>query len=777
MPENNEAELRVEIERLRARVGELEQLKTASHTLVSDAPLTTGTATSLRALAEADLLNRTATAVSSDTDINRILTTALEYLHQLLDFTGGSVALVEGDELVIRAAYGTFAANALGQRMKRGKGRSWQVIETGEPFFVADLQATTLKATNPLRSYLAVPLKWRGEIFGLLEVDSTEPNRFTELDLALMQKMALVLSGPIEIARQYELEARSKAEVKAAQLTLQQSEANLRAVFDSAKQSIMLLDPACRLIAFNRSLEESTRQVLDKPVVVGQSYLDLVLPDNYEGFKRHFETALAGASINAEIEIAKANGEQSWWEFYYSPIKLGSGEVTGVLLMANDISYRKKAEIRMRFLAEASATLTSSLDYHQTLLSLTRLVVPQVADGCAVDIQTEEGQLERLAASHINPATEALLRDYRQRFSFDSSRPGPLMRVLQSGQPWFQPELRLDKVAEEDLSTVSALTGLGLGSALIVPLRYHEKVLGVITLGCVSGGRRFSSDELTLALDLADRAALAVENALLYREAQRSIESQQRLDRLKDQFLSIASHELRTPLTAIRGYGQILQNEFYKRYSQPISEMDSEKFQRSYNREMRIITNLVYQTMRMAELIDEMLDISRIQSGQFELRQEGSVDLRELVERIITQHLDTATDRKIMLETEQSDFKGKWDEARLEQVIHNLLNNAIKYSPAGSPVIIRLTHRNNAGIEEVVGSVQDQGSGISPEQQKYIFERFYRAQSEGWNSVDGLGLGLFISREIITRSGGSMWVESEPGQGSTFYFSLPISST
>jgi GAF domain-containing protein len=161
-------------------------------------------AASRRALAEAELLFRIATAASHESELDRILSAALDHLSAVIQFTGGSVAVVEEDRLVIRAARGPFARQALGQHLTRGQGRSWQIVDRGEPVFSNDVVADGLQPTTPFRSFMGVPLSWRGVSFGVLEIDSPENNAFAAEDLALLQKVALALSGPIEQARLYQ---------------------------------------------------------------------------------------------------------------------------------------------------------------------------------------------------------------------------------------------------------------------------------------------------------------------------------------------------------------------------------------------------------------------------------------------------------------------------------------------------------------------------------------------------------------------------------------------
>jgi signal transduction histidine kinase len=304
-------------------------------------------------------------------------------------------------------------------------------------------------------------------------------------------------------------------------------------------------------------------------------------------------------------------------------------------------------------------------------------------------------------------------------------------------------------------------------SKMAVPLIARNRTLGVISfIATNESGRTYSHADLELAQELAHQAGQAIDNAWLYRQAQEAIQTQLELDRHKDHFLSIASHELRTPLTTIKGYSQILQRNLGRQ------EAGKASTGLAGSREVRILNNIVSQVGRMDALISEMLDVSRIQSGQFDLNLGNQVDLNELARRVVEQQQDAAPDHPLALQPARTNLTGNWDEARIEQVLNNLINNALKYSSPSQPVEIGLTQGDRP--DEGLVWVRDQGIGISPEHQAHIFDRFYRARTPMNVNVDGLGLGLFISYETITRHGGRMWLESELGKGSTFYFALPL---
>jgi two-component system CheB/CheR fusion protein len=230
------------------------------------------------------------------------------------------------------------------------------------------------------------------------------------------------------------------------------------------------------------------------------------------------------------------------------------------------------------------------------------------------------------------------------------------------------------------------------------------------------------------------------------------------LNRQKDEFLSLASHELRTPLTSIQGNAELLRMKLQQRAkSTDGSEQD-----------IQAVERIMRQAKRLNGLIDELLDVTRIQDEVLELKNEEDIDLIEVTRRVIDSY--TASGREINLEVTADDLVGNWDEDRLEQVLHNLLSNALKYSQEDTVVNVRLERQNS----DAVVSMKDQGPGLSAEEQAHIFDRFYRLSRDEKSKVEGLGLGLYIAQQIVTRSGGRLWVESKPGEGSTFSFTLPL---
>jgi signal transduction histidine kinase len=413
----------------------------------------------------------------------------------------------------------------------------------------------------------------------------------------------------------------------------------------------------------------------------------------------------------------------------------------------------RRAERRARFLARASQTLAASLDYRVTLDRVARLAVPVIADLCAVDILEEDGSIRRLAVAHRTQAKVSAVRELGQRWPSsleDHYGPG---WVIHSGQPELREEVTDAKLprAARDAEHLAALRALGLESYLIAPLRARGRTLGAITFAYTGSHRHYRRADLRLATELADRAALAVDNALLYRASREAV-------RLRDEFLAVASHELKTPLTPLHLRLQSLRRE-----------LDRHGATLDPARVKEHVAALQRQCKRLSTLAESLLDVSRLEAGRLELDLEP-VDLsalvREVVSRFAAQAQRTGTALEVRAELP---VVGRWDRVRLQEVVSSLLSNALKYG-AGRPIHL-LVEQRPAGARL---TVRDEGIGISPEHLPRIFDRFERAVSA--EHFGGLGLGLYLTRHLVEASGGTIQAFSKPGHGATFEVELPLAS-
>ncbi|HEU5101377.1 MAG TPA: ATP-binding protein [Roseiflexaceae bacterium] len=407
-----------------------------------------------------------------------------------------------------------------------------------------------------------------------------------------------------------------------------------------------------------------------------------------------------------------------------------------------------------RFLAEASRLLVASLDHTATLSNLTQLVVPKLADYCIVDIVAEDGGIERLAVAHRDPVKQALLSDIQRRYPMSLNAPAGFQKVIRTGVGELFPQITdefLQPLAH-DAEHLALLRQLGLRSGICVPLRARGRVLGALTLSITDSGRVYGPGDLALAEDLAYRAGMAIDNARLYHEAQKAV-------RVRDQFLSIASHELKTPLTALLGNAQMLQRRAVREGN----------FVERDQRALRVIAD---QATRLNKMIAALLDISRIEMGQLSIAR-APMDLSALARRVVAEMQPTLERHTISYSDCGAPLMVDGDELRLEQVLHNLIGNAVKYSPAGGTVSVWLEQRGS----HACAHVQDQGIGIPAESVPRLFTRFYRANNVDPESISGMGIGLFVVKEIVSLHGGTIEVTSQEHQGSTFTVCLPLATS
>ena len=413
--------------------------------------------------------------------------------------------------------------------------------------------------------------------------------------------------------------------------------------------------------------------------------------------------------------------------------------------MSPDTHHRVEQE--QRFLADASAILSSSLDYEKTMRALARLAVPVFGDYCAVDVMRDDGTFERVDLVTDDPSRVELAERLRG-FAPTPSVHGPAMRAIESGEPLIDNEATPQKATRTAQSPehLDLIRRWGARSFMMVPLRARGRSLGLLTVGSFTD-RLYGAADLTLAQDVAGRAALALDNALLYRNAQEA-------NRLKEDFLATLSHELRTPLNALLGWLHMLK--------MPNADEATKR---------RALESIERNARAQAVLINDLLDVSRVVSGKLRL-EPRSVDLSAVVLAAIDAVRPAARAREIELNVSLGAITREvWgDPDRLQQIVWNLLSNAVKFTPPNG--------RIELAVEESGGAVQiavtDTGLGIDETFLPHVFERFRQADSSTTRPHTGLGLGLAIVRHLVDLHGGTVTVASAGlGKGTTFTVTLP----
>lgn len=408
-----------------------------------------------------------------------------------------------------------------------------------------------------------------------------------------------------------------------------------------------------------------------------------------------------------------------------------------------DVTERRQAEEAQRFLARASALLESSLDPALTLPSLARSVVPVLADCCVIDL-VKDGALRRVAAAHTLPDRETLLLDGEPR-PLNAHDDDLIGKVVRERAP-----LLVQQAADASFAWLPLNPDRPDGgrrpetySAIVVPLLMHAEILGIITLAAAESRRRYGPADLTVAEDLARRIALTLENARLYRRAQEVV-------RDREQILGVVSHDLRSPLAAIMITADHLRNVV--RDLAPEARNGLAAIQRSAD--------------QMERMIADLLDLSSIYAGRLSISP-GECDLVPLIQEICDSFQPLAAQKSISLSYDAATSRvTAWVDAnRIYRVFLNLVENALKFTPEGGSVVLRSEPHG----EGICCSVADTGPGLPEEELPRVFNRYWQAKGD----QRGVGLGLSIARGIVEAHGGEIWVQSAPGRGTTFFFTVP----
>ncbi|HZQ99168.1 MAG TPA: ATP-binding protein [Chloroflexota bacterium] len=406
------------------------------------------------------------------------------------------------------------------------------------------------------------------------------------------------------------------------------------------------------------------------------------------------------------------------------------------------------ARARAAFLAAASSALASSLDYEVTLRKVARLAVPQLADWCAVDVVQDDGRIERVATAHVDPSKDELLKEMTRRYPVALDQPRPAAIVLRTGRPYFEPEVTENELATSarDEEHLRMLLALRARSAITMPLVARGRPIGVLSLRVGDPARAYTEADLAWAEDLAERCALAIDNARLYREAQTAV-------RARDEFLSVAAHELRTPIAALRGFAQLA-----------VRQLDREAVDRD---RLRVVAHQVdEQSRRLTTLSERLLDVARIEAGRLVL-EPRETDLAGILRALVERLRGIYEAHELVLTTPET-LTAVVDPLRLEQVIGNLVDNAAKFSPPGAPIEIELGA--DGGRARI--AVRDHGLGIPAEQRDRVFGRF--VQVHGERHYAGLGVGLFVSQQIVELHGGRIEVEAPQDGGTRMVVWVPL---
>ncbi len=523
-----------------------------------------------------------------------------------------------------------------------------------------------------------------------------------------------------------------------------ENQALLAAIVDTSDDTIISKTLQGMITSWNKAAERmfgyTKEEVLGKHIslLIPPARLreeEVIIGNISKGNKvDHFET----------IRIAK-NGREIPISLSVSPVKDSTGKIIGASKVARDITLQKQTENRLHrdvknleILNALGKKITATMDARVILQKITDATMQLTGAGFGIFFYNkidEKGVVNTLYASSGNPEAIELFKTHGNTGIFHSPFNGE--KIIKIDQVTSEPGYSKDK----------PLYGMPLHFAiesyLALPvLSTSGVVIGGLFFGHPEPGK-FTEEHELLASAIAVQAMVALENAKLYEEIRA-------LNLMKDEFIGMASHELKTPVTSIKGYLQIVERN--------MPEGKSKAF----------VSKASLQVSKLTSLISDLLDVSKIEAGKLPFSY-TVFNLRVLLNDIkdIMQYTNSSHTMKLLCPDKLLMIEA--DKQRFEQLIINLVSNAVKYSPDGQKVIIRA----KASGDRIIISIQDFGIGIAADQLKRIFSRFHRVENLAGH-MSGLGIGLYISQEIVNGHQGKLWVKSIPGKGSTFFIEMPV---
>lgn len=669
------------------------------------------------------------------------------------------------------SSFAAFTDVSRNTRFAWGKGLPGRAWEAGHAVWAAEVAGEDLLPRlaqakgQQLEGALAFPIRDGDAVVGIIEAHTRRP---APRDPDLLEALGAIGSQIGQFLKRMKGEEAIRA-----------TEQQLRLITDALPSLIAYVDREWRYVFANQTYEAWFGRPPSE--FLGKTISDVLGEEVFQTIRPFGERALRGERVKYEA-LMPFRGGSRWMESSYVPDTASDGSVKGFFVMASDITARRKADESLAFLAEATAILASSLDYETTLANIARLAVPRVSDCCTIVVR-ENGVVRILLSSHNDPEKARLMQDILRRFPPDPELPYGFPKVLRTGEPDLIPEVTEEMLtaSAQDAEHLELLRRLNCCSAVTVPMVVGGKTIAAMVLLSGESGRRFDKEDLQVAEELARRAALAMENARLYQAARReSDERRQALEAVRDlndhleqrvlertakleeitreldAFASTVAHDLRAPLRVMKGFSEMLIED----YSGRVLDSEGQEYARKIDRA----------SDRMSGLVDDLLSYSRLAREDVPTE---SVDLEDAVGGVLRDMADEIRQSKAEVAVEKPLPRVIGHGGLLAQLLRNLLSNAMKFVPPGASPKIRIRSKPD-GAGWVRLWIEDNGIGIAPDHIERIFGVFERLHTQ--DRYPGTGLGLAIVRRAIERMGGTVGVESEPGKGSRFWIRLPKST-
>ena len=525
---------------------------------------------------------------------------------------------------------------------------------------------------------------------------------------------------------------------------LEESNARYAALYDFAPVGYCTLDREGHIQEINltgAALLETPRDLL-----IGKALGSVIGRANSDLFREHMKRSVAeNLRVTVDLTLPSSMGLQRVVRIITDPVPNPNGRAVMYRTALIDITEEKRFEDELLLLSNLGAVLVSALDYEKSLEAAAHVIVPALADLLKIDLVRDDNRVERILVLFADAKKQAALAPKMKEFSPRPDWTTVQANVIRSGEPLMIAEvsdLFRERLAHDE-THAGFLRAAGIRSVIVAPLTVREATIGAMTFATAESGRRYSYSNFRLAETIAGRIAASIDNSRLFASRQKAISG-------RDAILAVVSHDLRNALNVIQLKTHVMQGS-----------------EDSQSREDAVF--IQRRAGEMVRLIQDLLDISSMEAGQFRVEKSP-----QAVEPIVKKVIDTlsmqAERKSLRLRTEVKvgrESRINCDPDRIQQVLNNLLGNAIKFTAPEGTIIVHVAQKKG----EVCFSVRDSGPGIPDADLKHVFDRFW---SVGKGGVMGTGLGLSIAKGLVEAHGGRIWAESQMGVGSTFFFTLPL---
>jgi PAS domain S-box-containing protein len=659
-------------------------------------------------------------------------------------------------------------------RQEGGTTLNLCALSSGQPALHPDIDDAWMQrcATSPghlelmrqlaFTSMVTVPMQYRDETIGALTLFMGHSGRrHTPEHLDMAAELAMLAAPVVFNARLLELHRKAEASVRA-------REGQVNLAIEAGQLGIWDWDVEKDIVTWSDRVYELHGLALGDFGGSVQDFEKLVHPEDRQRVGEHIARALEGGQVySVEFRVPLPDGKMRWLTTRAHVVRNAAGRAVRMVgatsdvteraeLLANERAARAAAEDarrRLELLAVAGAELSRSLDPQATLMSIAQAIVPVIGDWCRIDLLDEAGQLQRAVAYHSDPEKSRDAWELVNRMQAAPGTVGSMAQVIQTGQSHYGKfDLAGSFQNTKDPVLRSFTQIFGMHAHYILPLTARGRTLGALAVVQAESGRDLSEDDRSLIRELAQRAALALDNSRLYAEAEIARSQAETANRAKDEFLAMLGHELRNPLAPIV----------------TSLELMARRGDESTSGERAVIGR---QVTHLSRLVDDLLDVSRITRGKIQL-QRDVLDMKAIVARALelTQPVLEKRERPVKVEIPPQPAMVSGDAVRLTQVLCNLLTNAAKFTPSAGHIGLRL----QASPKYVQVTVEDSGAGISPSLLPRVFDLFVQGDQPLDRQVGGLGLGLAIVKTLVQMHGGTVGAASPGlGRGSSFAVRLP----